>query len=100
MALGCCRLFDCCSGHGCWPPRPNCQGSEDVICNGLPCHRQSDMWMVHCCPPPIVACHPSVLCEGSETVITNGLQQGRQMDPVCCGSFVMCGSDDTFVGPG
>lgn len=90
------RLNDLCTGHGCWPSRPNNQGSPDVFTNGLPNHRQTDSWSVHCCPPP---CHASTLCQGSPTVFTNGLQQGRIGDPVCCGSNIATGSPDDYTGP-
>lgn len=41
------RLRDNCTGHDCWPPRPNCQGSPDVFVNGRPWHRQTDNWEPH-----------------------------------------------------
>lgn len=74
-----------------FPPRPNCQGSPNVFVNNLPAHRQGDKWLPH----P----HDSILCKGSPTVYTNGRQQGRVGDPVCCGSTVMTGSLNVFVGP-
>jgi uncharacterized Zn-binding protein involved in type VI secretion len=89
------RLGDICTGHGCWPPRPNDQGSPDVFVNGIPWHRQSDHWVTHCCPP----CHDSILAHGSPTVFVNGLEAGRVGDPVACGSLVATGSDDVFCGP-
>lgn len=99
MGLGCARLGDVCSGHpgGNYYSRPNDQGSPDVFCNGLPKHRQSDHWQYHGVgndSPP----HDSYLAAGSPTVYTNGLQQGRIGDPVQCGSKVLTGSPDVFVG--
>jgi len=91
------RLGDICSGHECWPPRPNVRGSGDVMVNGLPAHRRTDEWAVHCCPPN-VACHASVLAEGSGTVFVNGLALGRVGDPVECGSSVATGSPNVFAG--
>lgn len=88
------RLGDICSGHGCFPPRPNAQGSPNVYCNGRPVHRVTDAWAVHCC----VTCHPSVLAAGSPTVFANGLSVGRVGDPVACGSTCATGSSDTFTG--
>jgi uncharacterized Zn-binding protein involved in type VI secretion len=91
------RKGDIGTGHGCWPPRPNIQGSPDVFCNSIPVHRQSDAWGVHCCPP-IPACHGSNLAAGSSTVFANGLQLARIGDPVACGSNAATGSGDTFAG--
>jgi uncharacterized Zn-binding protein involved in type VI secretion len=86
------------TGHGCWPPRPNVEGSPDVFINNRPAHRQGDKWAVHCCPRR--GCHDSVLAQGSPTVFTNGRQQGRKGDPVACGGRVVEGSPDVFVGGG
>ena len=92
---GVCRFGDSGTGHGCWPSRVNDQGSPDCFANGLPKHRESDHWVVHCCD---LQCHDSVLESGSQTVFTNGLQQGRIGDPVACGSKVATGSSDVFAG--
>jgi len=88
------RLGDRCSGHGCFPSRPNDQASSNVLCNNKGIHRKTDHWTSHCC----VGCHDSVLAEGSNTVIINGLECGRIGDPVACGSSVMQGSSNTFAG--
>jgi len=87
------RLNDLCTGHGCYGPRPNVQGSPNVYANFLPVHRQSDKWGVHCC----VSCHSSVLAVGSPNVWVNGLQMGRIGDPVACGSRVAEGSPNVFA---
>ena len=85
-----------CSGHGCYPPRPNVQGSPNVFVHGIPWHRRSDAWGVHCCPPP---CHASVLAGGSSTVFANGLGVARIGDAVACGSVaIQCVSDVTAGG--
>lgn len=89
------RLGDLCTGHGCWPSRPNIQASPDVYANGIAVHRQTDAWAVHCCPP----CHAGNLAEGSPTVFVNGLECGRIGDPVNCGSAVATGSPNVFAGP-
>lgn len=91
------RLGDMGSGHGCWPPRPNTEGSADVFVNGLPVHRQGDAWAAHTCPP-IPETHASVLASGSSTVFANGKQVGRIGDPVACGSSVATGSENVFAG--
>ena len=90
------RLGDQCTGHGCYPPRPNIQASPNVFCNGIAVHRETDGWAVHCCPPPV--CHAGNLASGSSTVFVNGLECGRIGDPVDCGSVVAEGSDNVFCG--
>ena len=92
---GAARLADICTGHGCWPPRPNVQASPNVIINKRGAHRQSDNWAPHCCPPP---CHGGILARGSATVFVNYLQAGRIGDPVSCGSFVATGSSNVIIG--
>lgn len=87
------RLGDICTGHGCFPPRPNIKGSNNVFSNFLPVHRQSDAWAVHCC----VSCHSSALASGSPNVWANGLQVGRIGDPVACGSIAATGSPNVFA---
>lgn len=89
------RLGDNCTGHGCWPPRPNNQASSNVFVNGIAVHRQGDGWAVHCCGP---ACHAGNLAAGSATVYVNGKQCGRVSDPVNCGSTVAEGSPNVFAG--
>jgi uncharacterized Zn-binding protein involved in type VI secretion len=90
-----CRLGDKCSGHGCFPPRPNDQASSNVFVNGIGTHRQTDHWPIHCCGD---TCHTSNLAKGSSTVYVNGLQLGRIGDPVACGSAVAQGSPNVFAG--
>lgn len=90
-----CRQNDICTGHGCFPPRPNSSWSGNVFVNSRAVHRQSDGWSVHCCGPP---CHGSTLAAGSGTVYINGLQCGRIGDPVACGSAVATGSGNVFAG--
>ena len=92
-----CRLGDMGSGHGCWPPRPNDQGSPNVFVNGLPAHRQGDHWVSHCCCA-IPETHDSSLASGSSTVYVNGKQLGRIGDPIACGSVVSSGSPNVFAG--
>ena len=83
------------TGHGCFPPRANVQGSGDVFVNGIGVHRESDAWGTHCCGS---SCHDSELAAGSSTVYANGLQLARVGDPVACGSAVAEGSDNVFAG--
>lgn len=94
------RLADLCTGHECFPVRPNAQGSPNVYCNGRPVHRQGDLWETHCCTHPDVphGCHNANLASGSSTVYVNGKQLGRIGDPVSCGSTVATGSGNVFAG--
>lgn len=80
------RLADLCTGHGCYPPRPNIEGSPNVFVNSRPHHRLGDGWSVHCCTG---GCHDSVTCGGSSTVFINSLPAARVGDPVCCTSNIM-----------
>lgn len=89
------RLTDTCTGHACWPPRPNTQGSPNVFVNGRPVHRQSDSWAPHTCGDNT---HGGNLSSGSSTVFANGLSVGRIGDPVSCGSAVSVGSPNVFAG--
>jgi uncharacterized Zn-binding protein involved in type VI secretion len=89
------RLGDQCSGHGCFPPRPNVQASNNVFVNGLGVHREDDGWASHCCGIP---CHSSILEAGSSKVYVNGKQMCRIGDPVECGSIVAQGSGNVFAG--
>lgn len=88
------RHHDLCTGHGCWPPRPNATASPDVFVNARAQHRLGDQWQSHCC----VGCHGGYLVSGSKTVFANGLEKARIGDPVSCGSRCRDGSPDTYTG--
>lgn len=90
------RLNDPCTGHGCFPSRPNVQASSNVFVNGRGAHRQTDAYASHCCPG--AGCHGGNLAQGSSTVFVNGLPKGRVGDPVSCGGSVASGSLNVFVG--
>lgn len=87
------RLGDVCTGHGCWPSRPNASASPNVFVNGKGIHRKSDAWQSHTCDDT----HSSVLASGSPTVFVNGLDCGRIGDPVACGSSVQTGSYNVYA---
>lgn len=93
------RLGDNSKGHGCFPPRPCITGASTVYTNGIPNHRQTDLWDVHCCITAPHICHDGFLVTGSPTVYTEGLQQSRRGDPVSCGDTAFEGSPTVFVGP-
>ena len=90
------RHSDICSGHGCWPPRPNNGASPNVFVNGLGWHRKGDPWLPHTCPP-IPETHSGVAAQGSPTIFVNGLPACRIDDPVSCGSSMATGSPDVFA---
>ncbi|WP_456295276.1 PAAR domain-containing protein [Vibrio sp. AK197] len=90
------RLGDGGTGHGAFVPRASNQGSDNVFCNGLPVHRQSDSWAVHC--DPSLSCHTGVLLQGAQSIFVNGLPIGRVGDPIECGSLVAAGSPSVFAG--
>jgi len=90
------RLGEVCSGHSCYPPRPNVQASPNVFAEGIAVHRQTDAWSSHGCPGKKP--HSSVLALGSSTVYVNGLQCARIGDPVACGSNAAMGAMTVFAG--
>lgn len=89
------RIGDQCSGHGCFPPRVNDQGSSNVFLNGIGAHRVGDHWVTHCCGD---SCHDSVAAVGSSTVFINGVAATRIGDLVACGSAIAQGSPSVFFG--
>jgi uncharacterized Zn-binding protein involved in type VI secretion len=89
------RLGDICSGHGCFPPRPCIEASEDVFVNGQGVNRVGDHWETHCCT---IICHDSVSAQGSETVFINGKPAVRIGDAIECGSVSAQGSPSVFYG--
>lgn len=88
------RLADLCTGHGCFPSRPNISASENVMCNNKPVHRVGDSWSVHCCGK---SCHGGTQSTGSPNVMVNNRPVARIGDSVNCGSSNMEGSLDTIV---
>ncbi len=89
------RLGDVCTGHGCFPPRPNDEASDNVFINGIGAHREGDHWVTHCCT---IVCHDGVAVEGSATVFINGKAAVRIGDLISCGSASAEGSPNVFFG--
>lgn len=85
-----------CSGHDCFPPRPNIEASSDVKVNGKGVHREGDKYEMHSCPDK--GSHDAVLAKGSSTVNINGKPAGRIGDEVSCGSVVADGSANVKIG--
>lgn len=90
------RDTDICTGHGCWPPRENAEGSPDVYANGLGAHRVDDAWGSHTCPD-IPETHASVQKTGSPDVYVNGRKWARVTDSVACGSKNQTGSPNVYI---
>lgn len=87
------RLTDLCTGHDCFPPRPNITASENVLINNLGAHREGDSWKEHCC----YECHPGDQISGSPSVFVNNKPQARVGDFISCGSMNMTGSSNVIV---
>lgn len=90
------RLGDICTGHGCWPPRPNVSASGDVFTNNIGTHRVGDGWAPHCCCP-IPAVHASSQASGSPNVFVNNRAVARIGDSIACGSSNATGSGNVFA---
>lgn len=88
------RLGDLSSGHGCFPARPNDSASPNVFCNGIPAHRVSDHWPIHCCGD---ICHDGRQASGSPNVFANNLQVARIGDSIDCGDTDGEGSPNVFA---
>ncbi|MCS6809754.1 MAG: PAAR domain-containing protein [Tepidimonas sp.] len=96
MGTGVVRHDDVCSGHDCFPSRPNAAASGDVFVNGRGWHRLGDAWHPHgcaLCPP-----HGGQAATGSATVFVNGRSACRIGDAVSCGSTMVDGSSNVFCG--
>ena len=94
------RLGDICTGHECFPPRSNVEGSPNVFVNGLPVHRVGDSWDVHTCTHPEIphGSHAGSQSSGSSKVFVNGRAVARIGDSVSCGSSCASGSPNVFAG--
>jgi uncharacterized Zn-binding protein involved in type VI secretion len=88
------RLGDICTGHGCFPSRPNIGASPDTFTENLGSHRVSDPWASHCCGPP---CHGGSQASGSPNVFVNELAFARIGDSISCGSANATGAITVFI---
>lgn len=89
------RKGDNCTGHGCFPPRPSVEGSDNVFINEIPALRVGDGFASHCCGP---VCHGGNVSVGSSKVFVNGKPLARIGDDVSCGSALSEGSANVFAG--
>lgn len=90
------RKSDLCTGHGCFPPRPNVEGSSTVFINSRPAHRKGDSWALHCCSKK--GCHGAITVTGSASVMVNGKPLAKVEDKLNCTSKIMTGSDNVYCG--
>lgn len=104
MSLPAARRRDLCTGHDCYPPRPSRESSDSVFYNSRGAHRQSDEWEEHCCitlgpdGEIVSGCHRATTVSGSSSVFVNSLAAARVQDQVDCGSFIMTGSHNVYIG--
>jgi uncharacterized Zn-binding protein involved in type VI secretion len=89
------RKSDICTGHGCFPPRRNIDGSGNVFVNSLGWHRKGDEWAKHFCDD---RGHKSKTAMGSSSVFVNSIEAARVGDPVHCGSACAQGSENVYCG--
>lgn len=87
------RIGDMSAGH-CFFPRPNTQGSPNVLINGRPAHTIGMKWPIHKCGKKF---HPSFTAMGSPNVIVNGLALARVGDRLTCGDIIASGSPNVLV---
>lgn len=83
-----------CTGHGCYPPRIGATFSTNVFVNGIPAHRQYDLWLPHCCD----SCHAGIVASGAGNVHINGRPAARMGDSISCGSMIAMGSPNVDFG--
>lgn len=97
------RLGDICTGHGCFPPRPNYNASENVIVNGRGWHRIEDRWNPHFCGLACCGCVDEVekkpmTTQGSRTVMVNGKKAAGVGCKISDKAYTATGSGNVFVG--
>lgn len=108
MGLPAARIGDNCSGHPCppppaipsgsAPPAPALTGSTDVLINGLGAVTFGSIYTPHKCSNESSP-HTRTVTGGSPTVFVNGKAMARSLDTISCGSTVVGGSTNVFVGP-
>jgi uncharacterized Zn-binding protein involved in type VI secretion len=91
---GAVRFADVCTGHGCFPSRPNIGASANVFANQRGAHRIGDPWASHSCEEEA---HGSTQATGSPTVYVNGKPWARCGDSVGCGSSNLSCSSNVII---
>ena len=97
------RLGDICTGHGCFPPRPNFNASENVFVNRSGWHRMGDRWCGHCCGLACCSVGPALeeraaTVQGSRTVHVNGRPAVGVGCKISDKAYTATGSGNVFVG--
>lgn len=90
------RLGDGLSGHDCYPPHSLNSASDNVFVNGVGVCKFGDISTEHACPDTLP--HSGNISSGSTSVFVNGQPAGRIGDPISCGSVIISGSGNVFVG--
>ncbi len=85
------KIGDLCSGHGNCRSRPIITGSSNVFVNGVPVSKVGDSLAVHCT-------HPGTIITGSVGIFVNGSPIASVGSSVDCGSVIITGSSNVFVG--
>jgi uncharacterized Zn-binding protein involved in type VI secretion len=93
---GACRIGDVASGHGCFPPHNTITGSNNVFVNGVGSQTVGDTIQFHCCPDE--GCHIGTTITGSNSVFVNGRPKTKIGNMIHCGSHMITGSVNVFVG--
>ncbi len=90
---------DLSQGH-CYPPAPcTLGGSPDVLANGFPVARLTDIYnQIHVCGDD--EHFMGLAITGSDTVFINGLPAHRAGDSIQCGDFAANGSLDVILDDG
>ena len=83
-----------CTGHGCYPSRPNATKSSKFFIGGRGVVRIGDLWQVHCCD----SCHIGTQSTGSGKLFVGGKAVARIGDKISCGSKNMTGASRFFNG--
>lgn len=81
-------------------PMVRAVGSPNVLVNGIPWSRQSDVNVPHLLPGVPCPAHAAPITLGSSSVRINGLGAGRIGDAITGCTFVASGSPNVFAGPG
>lgn len=89
---------DISAGHSCFPPTYTATGSITTFTDQFAQVRISDLYVVHCCPPPGPGCHAPVAIVGSTNTFADMLAKHRIGDATDCGDMAATGSLTTYTG--
>ena len=87
------------SGHaGPFPPTLVASGSGNVLIEGIPSARVSDIAIPHTRTVLPFDSHQPVISAGSSKVFVNGLPAARIGDALQCGGTIATGCSKVFIG--